>query len=50
MYDDDEGNDGETDFSGDLTKEVGRGGLKLVNNKSYPFFYAAEIGDPSSPY
>ena len=40
---DDEGDGGETDFSADWTKEVSRGGLKLVNNKSYQFFYAVEM-------
>ena len=42
-----EGNDDDADVdhdsSSDWIKEINRGGLKLINNKSYHFFYSMEM-------
>ena len=40
-----EGNDGDFDHdsSSDWTKEINRGDLKLINKKSYHFFYSMEM-------
>ena len=37
----DDGTD--VDASADWTKAISRGGIKLVNNKTYPFFHAVEM-------
>ena len=33
----------DVDASADWTKAISRGGIKLVNNKTYHFFHAVEM-------